>query len=137
MDIKTASIQTGLSETTLRRMIKAGTLKAALVGSGPTRHWEIEPEALGSLGKSMDNRMDNQTSNMVILDATVELLKKENEWLKGELEARREEIREKDAQLRNKDTQIHELHILLQQAQEQVQRMLPAPRRRRWWWPFS
>lgn len=40
-------------------------------------------------------------------------------------------------QLSAKDNQIRELHVLLQQAQEQVNRMLPAPQTRRWWWPFS
>ena len=40
------------------------------------------------------------------------------------------------AQLEAKDAQIRELHILLQQAQEQANRLLPPPPQRRWWWPF-
>lgn len=117
MDIRTASIKAGVSERTIRRMIKAGTIKATLVGSGPHRHWEIDEEEVAKIGKPEPEVMDGLVAS---LNATIAMLKE---------------------QLDQKDRQIRELHVLLQQAQEQAARMLPPgnghERRRRWWWPFA
>jgi excisionase family DNA binding protein len=38
-------------------------------------------------------------------------------------------------QLEEKDRQIAELHVLLRQAQEQTQRLLPMPSKKHWWNP--
>ena len=64
------------------------------------------------------------------------------EWLVERVDTGQVEVRHVSSelemlrrQLDEKDRQIAELHVLLRQAQEQVQRLLPMPKGKRWWNP--
>ena len=111
--ITQAASTLSVSEKTVRRRIKNGTLPAELVGDPP--RYEIDPEALDSVQDESTQRVDNGHDNVYPL---VQILQE---------------------QLQEKDRQIKELHILLQGAQEQTSRMLVSGNghRKHWWWPFA
>ncbi len=114
MTIAQAASTLGVSEKTVRRRVKNGSLPAQLVGDPP--HYEIAPEDLGIVQEESTPPIDVDQDALEY--ALIEALK---------------------AQLQEKDRQIKELHILLQGAQEQASRMLNAGNghHRRWWWPFG
>lgn len=114
MTIAQAASTLGVSEKTIRRRVKNGSLPAQLVGEPP--HYEIAPEDLGIVQEESTPPVDVDQGALEY--ALIETLK---------------------AQLQEKDRQIKELHILLQGAQEQTSRMLDAGNghHRRWWWPFG
>ncbi len=136
MDLREARERAGLSEKTLRRLIKAGRLDATLVGTGQHRHWEITEEALDALGKTEYGHTPRQEATHSMEEGAQDDGQgcPNCEWLKGQLESERENL---VGLLREKDRQAEQLHVLLQQAQEQVHRMLPAPQPRRWRWPWG
>lgn len=103
----------GVSEKTVRRRIKSGSLRAELVGD--PRRYEIDLSDVDSvLGESTPDVDSDQDT---VYPGLIQILRE---------------------QLQEKDRQIKELHILLQGAHEQAGRMLTAGngRPRHWWWPF-
>ena len=112
--ITQAASTLSVSEKTVRRRIKNGTLRAELVGDPP--RYEIDPEELDSVQDKATQEVDSDQDN--VYPALVQILQE---------------------QLQEKDRQIKELHILLQSAQEQTSRMLIAGNghRKHWWWPFA
>lgn len=117
----------GISEKTVRRHIKSGQLKAWMedgqwlierAGKGKTegRHRVDSEERVGRHRVDTGERAARQASSAdrSTLQATIGLLKQ---------------------QLEEKDRQIGELHVLLREAQGQIQKMLPMPSRRHWWNP--
>jgi len=114
VSIVQAASTLGVSEKTIRRRIKSGSLRAELVGD--PRRYEIDPADLDSVQEESTPRMDSDQDT--VYPALIQILRE---------------------QLQEKDRQIKELHILLQGAHEQAGRMLTAGNghRRRWWWPFG
>lgn len=125
--ISEAARALGISEKTVRRHIKSGRLKAWMedgqwfierAGKGQTegRHRVGSDQTTGRQRVDTGERLGRQASSADrgALQATIELLKQ---------------------QLQEKDRQIGELHVLLREAQGQIQKMLPAPSKRRWWNP--
>ena len=117
----------GISEKTVRRHIKSGQLKAWMengqwlierAGKGRTegRHRVDSDQTMGRQRVDTGERAARQASSAdrSTLQATIGLLKQ---------------------QLEEKDRQIGELHVLLREAQGQIQKMLPMPSRRHWWNP--
>ena len=131
MDLRQARELTGLSEKTLRRLIHEGQLQAEMVGSGPTRHWEVSPESLNGLGRKEDGHSAEDERPESVQECP------NCEWLKGQLMEKDGQIRELHILLMEKDGQIRELHVLLQRSQEQFQKMLPPAQKRRRWWPWG
>jgi hypothetical protein len=121
MDLREARERTGLSEKTLRRLIKEGKLQAELIGSGPTHHWEVSEEALDGLGRKDAGHGTEYGSTESVPECP------NCHWMREHL----------DAQLAEKDKQIEQLHVLLQRSLEHGQSALPAPQGRRWWWPWG
>ena len=121
MDLREARGRTGLSEKTLRRLIREGKLQAEMVGSGPTHHWEVSEEALDALGRK-DGGHSTEYGQTESAEECPNC-----QWMREHL----------DAQLAEKDKQIEQLHILLQHSLDQGQRVLPAPQGRRRWWPWG
>ena len=117
--ISQAATTLGVSEKTVRRRIKSGTLPAALVGDPP--HYEIDSEIVKGL--QAQNLQDDPNDN------------DEGETDKGHLSL----IHILQDQLQEKDRQIKELHILLQGSQENYSRMLTSGNghKKHWWWPFK
>jgi hypothetical protein len=87
-------------------------------GKGQTegRHRVDSDQTMVRQRVDSERKAGRQTSgtDRNVLQATIELLKQ---------------------QLQEKDRQIGELHVLLREAQGQIQKMLPMPSRRRWWDP--
>jgi|GEM_PF-1332300 len=103
----------GVSEKTVRRRIKDGSLPAQLVGEPP--RYEIADEAIASLASALPSSRDGWSEEISAM------LSQLADALQGQL-------KEKDRQLEEKDRQIRELHVLLQTSQEHLSRaMLPAP----------
>jgi excisionase family DNA binding protein len=102
-----------VSEKTVRRRIKDGSLPAQLVGEPP--RYEIAPEVVADLASSLSAGKDAWSG--------------EAATMLGELmDSLQLQLKEKDRQLEEKDRQIRELHVLLQTSQEHLSRaMLPAP----------
>jgi len=122
MNLRESREYSGVSERTLRRLIKEGKLEAALVGSGSNRHWEVDEESLSGIGRPPSGQLDGHLpDNGQYASGQIEC--PNCDWLRHHLEA----------QLEEKDRQIRELHVLLQEGQAQLTRILPAPRR---WWRF-
>ncbi len=122
MDLRAAREHTGISEKTLRKWIKQGKLEATMRITDHGRQWDISTEAVEGLSRDHDGMVPEdrlEGSGSMTEPGTCENC----DWLRTQIDT--------------KDQQVRELHILLQQAQEQVNRMLPAPQPRRWWWPFS
>jgi excisionase family DNA binding protein len=117
--ISQAATTLGVSEKTVRRRIKSGTLPASLVGDPP--HYEIDSEIIKSL----------QTQNLQDDAADDD----DGEMDKGYVSL----IHILQDQLQEKDRQIKELHILLQGSQENYSRMLTSGNghKKHWWWPFK
>ena len=113
--IAQAAAQLGVHPTTIRRQIRSGKLSAELAHG----QWTIHDEAIahakesGRQGEQMAG--DGHGGGYQALVSVLE------------------------RQLDQKDQQIGELHVLLQAAQEQTQRMLANPKSgaRHRWWPFS
>jgi hypothetical protein len=86
-------------------------------------HWEIIPESLEGLVRKNSGQ---ENGHMPENDRTAsgQAQCPNCEWMRQHLE---DQLMEKGRQLSEKDKQIEQLHILLQNCQEQVQRMLPAP----------
>ncbi len=114
--IAQAAAQLGVHPTTIRRQIRAGKLPAELVDG----QWTIHDDAIAeAMEQGQHSKQDARDDNSGAYQMLIPVLER---------------------QLEEKDRQIRELHVLLQAAQEQTQRMLstgstPGPRRR-WWWPF-
>lgn len=102
-----------VSEKTVRRRIKDGSLPAQLVGEPP--RYEISPDLITDLASSLPAGRDGWSG--------------EAASMLGELmDSLQIQLKEKDRQLDEKDRQIRELHVLLQTSQEHLSRtMLPAP----------
>jgi excisionase family DNA binding protein len=102
-----------VSEKTVRRRIKDGSLPAQLVGEPP--RYQIPPDVIADLATSLPAGRDpwsGEAANML-----AELM-----------DSLQLQLKEKDRQLDEKDRQIRELHVLLQTSQEHLSRtMLPPP----------
>ena len=114
MTISQAASTLGVSEKTIRRWIKSGSLRARLVGEPP--RYEIDPEDLDNVHAKSTQEVGNGRDG--VYPALIGMLQE---------------------QLHEKDRQIKELNILLQGAQDQTSRMLTSgnTERKRWWWPFG
>lgn len=122
MTIAEAAKLLNVSEKTIRRRVKNGTLPARLAGEPP--RYEIAPEAI--VGTNGASSQSNGQSQGAVKDVNWELA-----------QALQSQLREKDRQIEEKDRQIRELHVLLQTSQEQMSRaMLPPPSPHRPWWKF-
>jgi excisionase family DNA binding protein len=102
-----------VSEKTVRRRIKDGSLPAQLVGEPP--RYEIAPDVVADLANSLPAGRDGWS-----LEAA--------SMLSELMDSLQIQLKEKDRQMEEKDRQIRELHVLLQTSQEHLSRiMLPAP----------
>ncbi len=102
-----------VSEKTVRRRIKDGSLPAQLVGEPP--RYEIPPNAVADLASSLPAGRDGWSGEAASM-------------LSELMDSLQVQLKEKDRQLEEKDRQIRELHVLLQTSQEHLSRtMLPAP----------
>ena len=115
--IAQAAAQLGVHPATVRRHIRSGKLPAELVDG----QWTIHDCAIAQVIEQ-SHQPEQGVHN-------------------GDSSAHQMLIAVLERQLEEKDRQIRELHVLLQAAQEQTQRMLseghsPARDQRRWWWPF-
>ena len=112
--IAQAAAQLGVHPTTIRRQIHSGRLAADLADGQWTIHDEAIAQAVDRGRRSEPTASDGEGG---AYEALVRVLER---------------------QLDQKDQQIGELHVLLQAAQEQTQRMLanPSSGTRRRWWPF-
>ena len=109
-----AAAKLGVHPTTVRRQIRSGKLPAKLMSG----QWTIDDDTIAhALNNAARARQEAHDGNSSGYPALVTVLER---------------------QLDEKDRQIRELHVLLQSAQEQTQRMLPEGRGglQRWWWPF-
>ena len=119
----------GVSEKTVYRRIKSGRLSAKLEGGPDSPHWMID-------------RVDRVDGVDTVDRDRGQVSRHRVEQIEAGKSPVLDVLRE---QLQEKDRQIAELHVLLREAQGQLQRLLPAPigktetyehRKRRWWWPF-
>ncbi|MSQ06536.1 MAG: hypothetical protein EXR54_04365 [Dehalococcoidia bacterium] len=102
-----------VSEKTVRRRIKDGSLPAQLIGEPP--RYEIAPDLIADMASSLPAGRDGWSGEAVSM-------------LSELMDSLQVQLKEKDRQLEEKDRQIRELHVLLQTSQEHVSRaMLPAP----------
>ena len=104
----------GVHPTTIRRQIRSGRLPAELVDG----QWIIHDDTIAQATEQ------SHRPNQGVLD--------------GHGGAYQAVVVVLERQLEEKDRQIRELHVLLQSAQEQTQRMIskPTPRWLPRWWPF-
>ena len=127
----------GVSEETVKRRLRRGELRGERRRRPQGYVWLVDllDESFSTTTHdhsttTQGDRGDHDTDHNTSGDEGHYLLQEMVEMLQTQVKAQQE-------QLESKDRQISELHVLLQQAQERVNRMLPPPRRRRWWWPFS
>ena len=114
-NIKQAAIRLDISENTVRRRLTNGLLPGHQAPTPQGFVWWVDlPDEPPDLEATADQ--DNHSGEVAALQELVSTLQ---------------------GQLTQKDRQIEQLHILLQQSQEQANRLLPPPQQRRWWWPFS
>ncbi len=127
LTIKGAAQRLGVSELTIRRRLRAGSL---------TGHQESRPQGFVWTVEVPDDmeELEEEPSEQETSDGVPGVLHELVATLQDQLNS---QAKAHQAQLAAKDEQIKELHILLQQSQEQTSRMLPPPRQHRWWWPFS
>ncbi|MBN2185912.1 MAG: helix-turn-helix domain-containing protein [Dehalococcoidia bacterium] len=128
----------GISEKTVRRHIKSGQLKAWMEDG----QWLIERAGKERTegGHRVDSeeevgrqRVDNdQTTGRQRVDTEERAARQASSADRSTLHATIGLLRQ---QLEEKDRQIGELHVLLREAQGQIQKLLPMPSRRRWWNP--
>jgi len=112
ISIKEAAQRLEVAETTVRRRIRNGEVRARQVARPQGFVWMVElPDEVSS--ESGEAHRDNDSAGLREL---VDVLKDEVSTLKGELTERGQEMQQ--------------LHVLLQQAQA----ALPAPKENRRWW---
>ncbi len=134
MTKKEAAWRLGVSEDTIERRLRQGKLNGQQEPTPQGFRWLIElPEEKDLRNDSASDPLEtpvdappNEVLSLRELVATLQM----------QVTTQQEQLTAKDHQFEAREREIQELHVLLQQAQEQLGRMLPAPRQRRWWWPF-
>ena len=112
--IAQAAAKLGVHPTTIRRQIRSGKLPAKMVDGQWIIHDDTIAQATDQSNRPKQGTLDGDGGAYQAILAVLE------------------------HQLEEKDRQIRELHVLLQSAQEQTQRMIskPTPRWLPRWWPF-
>ncbi len=131
--IKEATQRLGLSDVTIRRRLRAGSLVGRQEFRPQGYVWLVEvPDSIPAPEESQEQEvLPGEIAVQRELVATLQ------EQLHSQALVHQDQLAAKDHQLEAREREVQELHVLLQQSQEQANRLLPPPRQRHWWWPFS